>query len=299
MLAALHGPDIDVVAGGVTGRNVLIRPGPTPAVHLRVATSVHAASGSPVTDHLGAEWRRPDVAQRSDRQRDCYSLALFVARTLAPGPFSSVSVHPEAVAEPLGSAGAELLARALSTRDATPSALAWLRVLSVRCGRAIEPPRVTSVELARSLVAAGEPLDVRWTATQATSIEIAAPGAEPVRVAVRDGEGVAAAHPTRTGRIAVRAHNDHGSHERASGPVGVFDIASVVRVALPEPVLPPPVPMPESRTAPGFPDIEPVPFPVIAAPEHTIGLPPLPAIAVATTTYPATLPTTTDGPEPR
>ncbi|MET0414811.1 MAG: hypothetical protein ABW022_02170, partial [Actinoplanes sp.] len=184
------------------------------------------------------DWEPPGRSTLN-RATDLYKLGLFVLRCLLPpGPQTSTRLDPAPGL--LNDQGMALLTRALSDEPADrPDAGEWLRYLSLTLGRPLDPPVLSAVTLDRTLVAADEPVTVRWAATDAVTIEVAAAGVDTVTIDGRSGGGTIPIRPVRTGRLTVTARNPLGEDTRETPPVFVFDLPSWTDVPVPLPRLDP------------------------------------------------------------
>ena len=118
----------------------------------------------------------------------------------------------------------------------------------------MSPPRLNDVVLDRTIVAAGEPVTVRWRADEAASVEVSGAGVSTVSADGWPSSGSFEVRPSRTGRLRLTARNELGTAEQHTGPVAVVDVPPMGR--LPVPV--PDVPWPLLRTeAPPLPTVAP------------------------------------------
>ncbi len=263
-----HKTPLQFVVGDVDARTVLYttqsgEAGNDPAVLLADCDGVRLRdSSAPPRPVTAPAWDPPADADTATREADCYKLGLFVLRCLRPGPFGSVLRDPEVATGALDPVGEALLRRSLSpSGDARPSAGEWRSYLSHRMGRAVDPPRVTEAALDRTIVAAGEPVRVRWTASEAASVEVTGPGMDPVRAGGWPLSGVFEIRPARTGRLLLTARNELGDHTRIVGPVAVVDVPRVGALPVPMPDVPWPLP---HIGVPSLPSVAP-PLPLAAS----------------------------------
>jgi hypothetical protein len=124
----------------------------------------------------------------------------------------------------------------------------------------------------RTVVAAGLPIALRWTASNSDRIYICALGMPAMAVDGRPGRGTLQIHAERSGPIRVVAWNPGGQDVRTTPPITVFDPASV-----------PPVPVLLSQLAAPIieltPPVEltdllsplPLPFPPVQAAPPAVG----------------------------
>jgi hypothetical protein len=266
-LELAHEPPLQLVVGGIDARSMLYStgsgdPDDEPAVLFADCDGVRLRDSSapprPVTSPAWDPLTDPDTATRAG---DLYKLGLFVLRCLRPGPFGSVLRDPDAAAGALDPVGTALLRRALAPSGADrPSAEEWRSYLSHRLGRAVDPPRITDAALDRTIVAAGEPVTVRWTASEAASVELTAPGLTPIRTGGWPLSGVFEVRPARTGRLLLTARNELGEHTRVVGPVAVVDVPRIGSL---------PVPVPD--VAWPLPQVDAPPLPTLVPPPPLVG----------------------------
>ena len=264
----LHGPAMDVVFGDINAKNELFRLGAEPTVMLVDCDAVRKRGDVTGGAQLNApDWEPPHTAALN-RATDRYKLGLFVLRCLIPpGPQTSTRRDAGAAAGILDGTGMALLTSALADDPhSRPSAREWLRFLSRLLGRPLDPPKLNRVAVARTLVAAGEPLTVHWTATDAITVEVTALGTDAVVADARAGEGSVEIHPVRTGRLTVTVRNPLGEDSWRTRPVAVLDVPDWSRL----PVLLPALSL-DAVALPALPDVRPVlalapPLPVFTAP---------------------------------
>ncbi|WP_146060400.1 hypothetical protein [Amycolatopsis sp. CA-128772] len=267
-LAFLHG-ELGVAFGDVNARNAVFRLGADPTVMFVDCDAVRKVSE--VARQLNApDWEPPEGPDVLNRATDLYKLGLFVLRCLTPGPFSSVNRDPGEADAVLDAAGRTLLAAALQDDPAgRPSAGDWERYLRHALGEPLGPPTLDRVAPDRTIVAAGEPLTISWTAGEAATVEATGAGIAATSVPGTAGTGTIALRPARTGRIAVTARNRLGSVTVLTEPVAVFDVPSFddLPVLMPRLDLPrlAPAQLPAvGRVLPEFPRGAPVPLPPMA-----------------------------------
>ncbi|GAA4410474.1 hypothetical protein ACFQV2_03495 [Actinokineospora soli] len=133
-LSFLHG--LGVVFGDVNAKNALFRLTPDPTVMLVDCDAVRIRGSAAVVRQLNApDWNPPEGAVLT-QETDVYKLGLFVLRTLAPGPGSSVSRDPERVRGVLDGPGFRLLESTLAGVPAQrPTAAEWYRYFARRTPR--------------------------------------------------------------------------------------------------------------------------------------------------------------------
>ncbi|MEV6829504.1 hypothetical protein [Amycolatopsis sp. NPDC051102] len=267
-LAFLHG-ELDVAFGDVNARNAVFRLGADPTVMFVDCDAVRKVSE--IAPQLNApDWEPPEGPDVLNRATDLYKLGLFVLRCLTPDRFSSVNRDPGEAGAVLDPAGRTLLAAALQDDPAgRPPAEEWARYLRHALGEPLGPPVLERVVPDRTIVAAGEPLTLSWTAQEATTVEAAGAGIAAVSVPGTAGTGTIVLHPARTGRITVTARNPLGKAAVLTEPVAVFDVPSFHDLPVPMPQLDLPRLVPAQlpavgRVLPAFPRGAPVPLPPMA-----------------------------------
>lgn len=271
VLAFLH-DELNVAFGDINAKNAVFRLGTEPTVMFVDCDAVRVVGEIAASPQLNApDWDPPEGAEVLSKVTDRYKLGLFVLRCLTPGSFSSINRDPNQARGVLDTAGLALLTSAVRGAPAErPSAEQWHRYLRRALGEAIDPPRLDLLELDRTMVAAGEPLRLRWSATEADSVTVSGVGVDEVSVPGSAGSGTITLHPARTGRLVVTVANQLGVDRRVTGPVAVYDVPSFADFPVPMPTLPMPnllaLDLPDvGRSLPSFPTSQPVPVPPMAS----------------------------------
>lgn len=237
-LAFLHSPELQIVFGDLNAKNELFRLGADPTVMLVDCDAVRprgATGPQPNTP----DWIPSDPHEQLSARSDCYKLGLFILRCLTPGPQGSTRTDPALAAGMLDAAGVDMLRAAIEGPVAgRPGAADWVRYLCVRLGEPVDPPTLDSVVPDRTMVAAGEPLTVRWAAVDTEVLELVEPGGDLVQVDGRTGAGEATVYPRRTGRIRAVARNRLGQAAASTSPVMVVDMPRWADLPVPMPNLP-------------------------------------------------------------
>lgn len=237
-LMFLHAPELQIVFGDLNAKNELFRLDAEPTVML-VDCDAMRPRGDTGPQPNTPDWIPADPNEALSTRSDCYKLGLFVLRCLTPGAQGSTRTDPAMAGGVLDAAGVNMLRAAIGGSVAErPSAAEWVRYLSVCLGEPVDPPTLDSVAPDRTMVAAGEPLTVRWTASNAEVLELVAPGSDPVQVDGRAGAGDAEVYPRRTGRVEVVARNRLGAAAELTAPVMVVDMPRWSDLPVPLPVLP-------------------------------------------------------------
>jgi hypothetical protein len=222
-LAFLH-DELDIVFGDINAKNELWRLGQRPMVMFLDCDAVRPRSSVTGTKQLNApDWEPPERGNLN-RTTDLYKLGLFILRCLLPGNQASTRRDPRAAGRILDAGGAAMLTRALGNLPAVrPSAREWTTYLSRVLGDPLGPPVLGIVETDRTFALAGHPVEIKWTATDATWIEVVRPECV-LRVDGRPGSGLVSVAVERSGPLVVRAVNDNGVDERRTGPITVAPI---------------------------------------------------------------------------
>lgn len=287
-LAFLH-DKLNVAFGDLNARNAVFRLDTEPTVMFVDCDAVRVRGDIAGSPQLNApDWEPPEGADVLSMVTDRYKLGLFVLRCLTPGAGCSINRDPDEARGVLDTAGLDLLTKAVrGTPAERPSAEEWHRYLRRALGEAIEPPKIDVLEFDRTMVAAGEPLTVRWSATEADTLTVSGVGVDDVEVSGSAGSGTITVHPARTGRLVVTATNQLGVDRRVTGPVAVYDVPSFADFPVPMPTLPMPnllaLDLPDvGRSLPSFPTSQPVAVPPMASvvdalADPTVLTPPEPA----------------------
>jgi len=238
-LTFLHGPGIDVVFGDINAKNQLFRLGAEPTVMFVDCDAVRIRGGVTGSPQLNApDWTPPEGPRALSRHTDQYKLGLFVLRCLTPGSQGSTRTNPADAAAVLDARGIALLTAALTGPSAgRPSADDWLRYLSRLLGEPLEPPTLEAVEPARTIVAAGEPVTVRWAARDADVVEVSVLGCATVVADAGLGAGSVEVRPVRTAALTVVARNACGVDESRTPAVAVVDVPRWAELPVPVPQL--------------------------------------------------------------
>lgn len=269
-LAFLHG-ELGVVFGDINARNAVFRLDAEPAVMFVDCDAVRPTGDMAAVPQLNApDWDPPEGAGELTKSTDLYKLGLFILRCLTPDNGSSINRDPNQARGALDARGLSLLRAAIrGPADQRPSAEQWHRYLRRALGEALAPPRLERVDLDRTIVPAGEPLTLSWSAEEADTVEASGVGVATTSVPGLPGSGTIVLRPTRTGTITVTVRNQLGEHSVRTEPVAVFDVASFEDLPVPMPRLDPPRLTPANLTSiaamlPPFPMNTPTPLPPMA-----------------------------------
>ncbi|SFR22904.1 hypothetical protein SAMN04488564_106408 [Lentzea waywayandensis] len=232
---------LEVVFGDINPKNELYRLDGRPSVMFIDCDGVRSMSQVARNVQLNVDdWQPPERGPLT-RLSDRYKFGLFVRRTLLPDKLTSTATDPAAIASVLDRTGTDLLTRAITkTADPKqrPSAGEWLTYFRRLLGEDIDPPVLIETELDRSFVALGNPVQLRWRATDAVTLDVVVDG-KKTSVDARPGSGVVQLWPDRTTHIAVTAANSLGTDSRVVGPVAVIPPPDVLRTPVVLPDLPP------------------------------------------------------------
>lgn len=269
-LEFLH-DELNVAFGDINARNAVFRIGEEPTVMFVDCDAVRVVGDMAVAPQLNApDWDPPEGSGVLSRSTDLYKLGLFVLRCLTPDKNSSINRDPNQARGVLDAHGLTLLTDAVRGAPAQrPTAEAWHRYLRHALGEAFAPPRLDKVELDRTIVAAGEPLTVTWTAQEADTVTASGVGVPETVVRGVAGTGTFVLHPTRTGKLTITARNHLGEDSKETEAVGVFDLPSFVDLPVPMPTMTLPRPTPTelpsvARLFPPLPPVGAVPLPPLA-----------------------------------
>lgn len=270
-LAFLHG-ELNVAFGDINARNAVFRLGADPTVMFVDCDAVRVVGEIAASPQLNApDWEPLVDPEVLSVATDRYKLGLFVLRCLTPGAGCSINRDPNVARGVLDTTGLALLTSALLGEPGErPSAEQWHRYLRRALGEANDPPRLEVLELDRTIVAAGEPLTLRWSATEADTVTVSGVGIADVSVSGATGSGTITVHPARTGRLVVTVVNQLGVDRRETEPIAVYDVPSFAEFPVPMPTLPMPnllaLDLPDvGRSLPAFPTSQPVAVPPMAS----------------------------------
>jgi len=237
-LAFLHG-ELNVAFGDISHSNAVFWIGIEPTVMFIDCDAVRVVGSGTAAPQLNTpDWDPPEGPDALGKPTDLYKLGLFVLRCLTPDNNCSVNRDPAHARGALDAAGLQMLTAAIrGPVDQRPSAAEWLRYLRRALGETLNPPTLTQVELDRTIVAAGQPVTLRWSAQDADTIEFSGVGVAPLSVPAAPGSGTVELHPSRTGTILAVARNPLGEDGTRTAPVAVFDVASFHDFPVPMPTL--------------------------------------------------------------
>lgn len=238
-LAFLH-DELGVVFGDINARNAVFRLGTEPTVMFVDCDAVRPIGDMAAVPQLNApDWEPPEGPDVLTKSTDLYKLGLFILRCLTPDNGCSINRDPNQARGVLDAQGLALLKAAIrGPADQRPLAGQWHRYLRRALGEALAPPRLKRVDLDRTVVAAGEPVTLSWSAEDADTVQISGAGvASATPVPGLAGSGTIIVHPTRTATITVTARNQLGEHSLRTGPVAVFDVPSFDDLPVPLPQL--------------------------------------------------------------
>jgi hypothetical protein len=219
-LSFLH-EELGVVFGDINAKNELWQLSDSPFVMFLDCDAVRPRGSVAGTRQLNApDWDPPEGGSLN-RSTDLYKLGLFILRTLSPGDQASARRNSAAASRLLDRMGLDLLARAVGkVPGSRPSAREWTVYLSGILGDPLGPPSLGEVELDRTFALAGQPVEIKWKATDAVWVEILMPG-QVSRVRGLSGAGTFSVILGETRLLTIRAGNEHGIDERELGLVTV------------------------------------------------------------------------------
>lgn len=172
-LAFLH--KHGVVFGDLNAKNELFRLHPAPTLMLVDCDAVRIRGSAAVVRQLNApDWAPPEGAVLS-QATDLYKFALFVVRSLSPGPQASTARDPLRVCDVLDAEGRALVAQAMSAAGRErPAAATWRNYFAKRVSPARRTPTTNgqrqSAPTPEPTVTAGwrrDPATGRWVPSTA------------------------------------------------------------------------------------------------------------------------------------
>ncbi|MFI9386927.1 hypothetical protein [Kutzneria sp. NPDC052558] len=265
VLSFLH-TDLGVAFGDINPKNELYRLTDRPTVLFLDCDGVRRAGQVSGARQLNTPDWVPPANEPLSQRTDQYKLGLFILRCLCPGDRASTRLDPAPAAAALDAVGRQMLVRALSDRPPErPTAWDWHVHLSRLIGEHLTAPILTEARLEGRHAMRGQPVLVRWQATDAVTVEVRTAG-HTERMDGRAGAGTTRVFLTDSPFVLVVAHNEAGQDARTIGPVPM--VAPPPRVELP-------APMPRMDWPP----------PAALVSPHMPTLPPLPAIQLPTPFY--------------
>jgi hypothetical protein len=207
-----------------------------------------------VLQRNSAGWAAPETLERSEGPDDAtadtsrapsaqtvasdrYKLGLLILRVLAPsGDGLERSRDADRVLGVLDTVGQLMLADALGDEPAKrPSAAEWYQYLRGVIVENLAPPVIRSVVVSPALVAEGDEVRLDVSLAGARQLTIELPGRADITREV-GGRVVTERFTARqSGRIAVRATNEHGETEALSNQVRVLPVPTPAQVAVAAP----------------------------------------------------------------
>ncbi len=207
-----------------------------------------------VLQRNSAGWAAPETLERSEAADDAtadisrapsvqtvasdrYKLGLLILRVLAPsGDGLERSRDAGRVLGVLDTVGQLMLADALRDEPAKrPSAAEWYQYLRGVIVENLAPPVIRSVVVSPALVAEGDEVRLDVSLAGARQLTIELPGRADITREV-GGRVVTERFTARqSGRIAVRATNEHGETEALSNQVRVLPVPTPTQIAVAAP----------------------------------------------------------------
>jgi len=223
------------VYGDLSLNNVMFAVGAPPQIMVVDCDAVQSPTAAPIPQGHTDDWLPPEAARGQHRQSvhsDLYKLALFILRTLTPGPHASQSVDPNRVVGVLDLAGNTLMRAGLSDDpNARPTAKEWFDYLTDYLRQLTSPPEFLYADTNCSAALIGTTVGVSWQVTGAQRISITT--ADGHRVSVDAASGEHRVSVTRSGPITLRAENRYGAADIETDPVIVVELPAICRVEVP------------------------------------------------------------------
>jgi len=258
VLSFLH-TELGVAFGDINPKNELYRLTDRPTVLFLDCDGVRRAGQVSGARQLNTPDWVPPANEPLSRRTDQHKLGLFILRCLCPGDGGSTRLDPAPASDALDAVGLEMLTRALGGRPQDrPTAWDWQVHLSRLIGEHLVAPVLTEARLDEPWAMRGQPVVVRWQATDAVTVEVRTAG-QTERLDGRAGAGAAPVFLTESPFVLVVARNECGEDARTIGPIPTV---------APPPQFELPVPMPMLAWPP----------PAALVAPHMPALPPLPAI---------------------
>jgi hypothetical protein len=236
--ALLH--ELGLVYGDFSHRNALWSTQPQPHVFFIDCDAVRQVTDRTRRQSNTFSWHPPEGGEEVQTEStDCYKLALFILRCLAPGGRGPQKFAVAELGDVLGDEGRELLARGLApVAEHRTSAAQWQDYLAQYRRDLTSPPAFDSCSVDVLAVPAGEPVTLSWHARRADRVIITWPGGERLTVTGRSGPQTAVRPVSVGGRVSIRLENRHGSCERTLPEIRVLQLPTIDRVGLPFPEIP-------------------------------------------------------------
>jgi hypothetical protein len=242
-----------LVFGDLSERSVLFGAGEVAEAFV-VGCEGIAFAGEQTPQRNSAGWAAPETVDGDDEsdaamsraasvqgaETDRYKLGLLILRVLSPaGDGLERSRDAERVRGVLDEEGSRMMGRALGdVPSERPSASEWYRYLRGVIVENLEAPVIRSVVVTPELVAEGDEVRLEVSLTGARRLTIEMPGRADITREV-GGRVVSERFTARqSGRIGVRAANEHGETVALSNQVRVLPVPSPGRIAVASPELP-------------------------------------------------------------
>jgi hypothetical protein len=180
------------------------------------------------------------AASVQSAETDRYKLGLLILRVLAPaGDGLERSTDADRVRGVLDEEGARMMGRALGdVPSERPRASAWYRYLRGVIVENLGAPVIRSVVVSPELVAEGEEVRLEVGLAGAQRLTIEMPGRADITREVGGRVVLERFTARQSGRIGVRATNEHGETVALSNQVRVLPVPSPAQIAVASPELP-------------------------------------------------------------
>ncbi|MCS5733760.1 hypothetical protein [Herbiconiux daphne] len=194
-----------------------------------------AAGGDAQTD--AAASRAPSVQTVAT---DHYKLALLILRVLAPaGDGLERSRDADRIGSVLDEVGQRMMHDALGDDpEARPTAAEWYAYLRGMIVENLEAPVIRRLEVTPALVAEGDEVRLEVELTGARRLTIEMPGRADITRDVGSRVVLERFTARQTGRVGVRASNEHGEVVALSNPVRVLPVPAPAQLPVVTPQVP-------------------------------------------------------------
>jgi hypothetical protein len=205
-------------------------------------------AGEKTPQRTSAGWTAPETAARDDEstasvqsvETDRYKLALLILRVLVPaGDGLERSRDPERIVRVLDARGQRMMRDALGDDpELRPTASEWYAQLRGLIVEQLSPPVIERVVVSPALVAEGDEVRLEVELIGATGLTIEMPGRADITREVGSRVVFERFTARQSGRIGVRATNEHGEVAALSHPVRVLPVPVPEQIAVAVPEVP-------------------------------------------------------------
>jgi hypothetical protein len=235
-LALLHRHGL--VYGDFSHKNALYALSPDPTIFLIDCDAIRPASAQTHQANTFS-WFPPEVAQGAEQQNsatDCYKLALFILRCLAPGGSGPQKKDPDEIGSALDSQGRDLLHRALGADPlARPSSGDWVDYLFDVIDVLVSPPTVDEFSLDDRVILSGAEVTATWRVRNADGATLTWPDGFEAVIEGDTGFGSMARPVCEEGFLTLRCTNKYGERRITSPMILIVQLPRLLKVSVPEP----------------------------------------------------------------